>query len=528
MPTLAELQAEKERRRQKRENDEQLRRFEAERELAGAAEASLAEFFRQAYPSMDSAPLRWNWHIDVMCEHLEAVYYGQIRRLAINVPPRFLKSKLVSVAFPAWIWVKQPGFKIIRGSHDMRLSTRDNVGTRDLITSGWFQRQWGDRFKLSGDQNQKTRFENNRHGHQYATSVGTTAVGDGCDMMIGDDPHAPDDAWSQNAIDRAVAWWDTTMSSRLDDPKTGRRVLVGQRIAENDLTARVMQHGGYVHLEIPHEHDPRRIYPVDFKPAANPVVWVDPRTELGELLHEERIGREEADELKGGNGLGEWGYGTQYQQNPAPMGGGMLKAKWWRFWQYPGMNLPPVRIQIEDGTWIEVAPIDLPEAFDEELQSWDLTFDDTPKADFVCGQHWGRLNALKFLLDQVLEKMNFPRTIQVIRQKSEDWPNAQAKIVEKKANGAAVLSTLTDEIEGMIAFDPGDKSKERRVALVSPQIEAGNVVLPHPMIRPWVNGFMTTAKRFPKVLKDDEIDAMTQALMRMGKYRDPRMRVLGD
>lgn len=507
------------------------RRFAEERERAGLAEASFGEFFRQAWPSMESRPYLHNWHVDVVAEHLEAVYRGEIRRLVINIPPRFLKSLEVSVAFPAWVWMKQPGFKLIRGSYDMRLSTRDNVKTRDLILSPWYQRLWGDRFAMKGDQNVKTRFENTRGGHQYATSPGTSATGDGCDMMIADDPSAADDAWNAAALIRAAEWWDQTMSSRLDDPKTGRRVVVMQRIGENDLTAHVLRGGGYVHLEIPHEYTPKKVYPVDYKPAPNPIAWEDPREEPGDLLHPERIGPAERDELKGANGLGTWGYEAQYNQNPTPIGGGLIKEHWLNYWQFPGMNLPPVRVQMEapDGSvvWIEKHPVDLPEAFEEEIQVWDLTFDDTPKSDFVAGQHWGRNDAQKFLLDQIHGRMSFTKTIAAMLDAAEKWPNATAKVVEKKANGAAALDTLKNKIEGLIAYDPGDKSKEKRVALVSPQFEAGNVFVPHPSIRAWVPAYVTEAKNFPKVTNDDQIDATTIALLRWGKYRDPRVRRLG-
>src|SRR6516164_8328554 len=150
-----------------------------DRELASRG---LREFVRQAWPVVEpSTPFVPGWHIDAIIEHLEAVSRGQIRNLLINVPPRHMKSLLVSVFWPAWEWIRHPERRWLFSSYGAQLSIRDSVKCRRLIESPWYQRFWGNRFRLTTDQNTKTRFDNDRSGYRIATSVGGAATGEGGD-----------------------------------------------------------------------------------------------------------------------------------------------------------------------------------------------------------------------------------------------------------------------------------------------------------------------------------------------------------
>ena len=167
------------------------------------AERKLRNFIRIGWPHIDPADYSTNWHIDAICEHLEAVADGEIRRLIINIPPRHMKSISVNVAFPAWVWAQKkrspltgPGVGFLSTSYSHTLSVRDNLKGRRLVESAWYQRGWGDRFKLTSDQNTKIRFENDRGGYRIASSVDGTATGDGGDIIIVDDPISAGDALS--------------------------------------------------------------------------------------------------------------------------------------------------------------------------------------------------------------------------------------------------------------------------------------------------------------------------------------------
>jgi predicted phage terminase large subunit-like protein len=159
--------------------------------------------------------------------------------------------------------------------------------------------------------------------------------------------------------------------------------------------------------------------------------------------------------------------------------------------------------------------VELPADLEELLQSWDMAFKDTKASAYVVGQVWARKKADRFLLDEVREKMNFPRTLKAVLDLTEEWPKARLKLIEDKANGPAIIQTLQGHISGLIAVEP-DGSKEARCAAVSPEIESGNVYLPHPLLFPWVDGFIGECGVFPNGTYKDRVDTMSQALIRWG------------
>jgi predicted phage terminase large subunit-like protein len=148
------------------------------------------------------------------------------------------------------------------------------------------------------------------------------------------------------------------------------------------------------------------------------------------------------------------------------------------------------------------------------IQSWDLAFKDLATSDFVAGQVWAAIGADRFLLDQQRERMDMPRTVEAIRAMSQKWPRAAAKLVEDRANGPAVIASLKHEITGMIAVNP-EGGKIARAAAISPQLESGNIYLPHPAIAPWVEALIEECAGFPYAAHDDQVDALTQALNRL-------------
>ncbi len=153
--------------------------------LAAAASDSFRLFVEAAWPIVVPAePFQANWHIDAICEHLEAVAALQIKNLLINVPPRFGKSTIVSVLFPAWLWARTPTLRLLYSSYAQSLSTRDALATRRLIESPWYQAQWGAVYRITTDQNEKTRFENDQRGYRLATSVGGANTGEGGDLIV--------------------------------------------------------------------------------------------------------------------------------------------------------------------------------------------------------------------------------------------------------------------------------------------------------------------------------------------------------
>ena len=437
----------------------------------------IREAWRIVEPSTEYVP---GWHIDAISDHLEAVTRGEIRNLLLNLPPRHMKSLLVSVFWPTWAWTFDPSVRWLFTSYTQSLSTRDSLKSRRIIQSSWYQRHWGSMFELTSDQNVKTRYENDKTGYRISTSVGGSATGEGASCLVCDDGHNVNEVESDTRRQTVLDWWDQVMSTRLDDPKTGCKVIVMQRIHENDLSGHVLEQGGYEHLCLPAEYEPREY--------VTSIGFVDPRTQPDEPLWPERFGTPELDELK--RRMGSYAAAGQLQQRPSPAEGGVIKRHWWQWYD------------------------EVPPKFEEQLQSWDCAFKDKSSSDYVVGQVWGRRGAKKYLLDQTRARLTFTGTLDAIRKMSAKWPQAKAKLVEDKANGTAVLDTLKREIDGLIAVEPRG-GKESRAHAVTPTIEAGDVYLPR--AASWSAEFCEECAAFPNGAHDDQVDAMTQALSRMLK-----------
>lgn len=450
-------------------------------------ETSLWEFVKTAWHLVEPDPLVPGWHIETICRHLEAVTFGHIRNLVINIPPRHTKSLLVSVLWPAWEWgpARKPKTRWLCMSYDGDLSIRDSVKCRTLLQSPWYRARWGHLFGLMGDQNAKERYHNNRGGQRVSSSVGGMATGEGGDRLVIDDPHNIKNITSETSREAVIQWWQTVMPTRLNNPKKSSKVIIMQRSHDQDLVGHIRSTaaGDYVWLVLPAEFEPQTR-------CKTLLGFEDPRKHEGELLWPERFNAETLGTLK--RELGSYAYAAQFQQRPSPMEGGILKRAWWQYY------------------------ITRPTDFDFIFQSWDLAFKDLKTSDYVCGQVWGVKGANRSLLDEVYQKLDFVGTIQAIRRMTFKWPKATAKLVEDKANGPAVISALKNEIPGMLAFSP-EGSKVSRAFAASPVVEAGNVWLPDPSLCPWVGDWVEDMTNFPNAAHDDRVDAFSQAMIHATK-----------
>lgn len=280
--------------------------------------SSFAEFVRDAWPVLEPVtPYLGNWHIDLIAEHLEEVTAGRETRLLVNMPPRYGKSILITVLWPVWEWLTRPETRWMFASYSSSLSTKHSVDRRAVIQSDWYQERWGERFKLSTDQNVKTEFQNDRRGVMVSTSVGGSATGKGGDRIVVDDLQNPKDAESDAVRLSALNFFDRTLSNRLNDKRRGAIVVVMQRLHQADISARCLELG-YTHVKIPAEALGRTV--VHF-PSGREVVRED-----GDLLWPEREGPAEIDAAR--SQMGSYGYAGQYLQEPAPPGGGLFKREW--------------------------------------------------------------------------------------------------------------------------------------------------------------------------------------------------------
>ncbi len=462
---------------------------------------SLADFYRAAWPVLEPAtPLCWSWHYEYLCELLELVASGEFRKqypdkntIIINVPPRTAKSTLVTIAFPVWTWLTRPSIRYLCASYAEKLSVDHSIKRRNLITSDWFQERFGARFSLADDRNRIDFYDNDRMGFHAAVSVGGVATGLGGEFLLGDDLLSAEDGFSEAARRATNRWITSTWATRVNDPATGIFVFVSQRLAEDDPTGYLLetQPNRCLHIKIPleAEEDETYVFPISGRVF---------KRKTADVLQPERFTPSVVENLK--KNSREWA--GQYQQRPSPEEGGIIKVHWWRFYVRPGCR-------------VSDACLVLPDRFDEVVQSWDMSFKDKKTSDYVCGGVWGRVGAMKYLLDIVWERMDFVETKKAVRNLSARWPQAHAKFVEDKANGTAIISELKSEISGLIPVEPLG-SKEARLYAASPDVEAGNVVIPHPSIAPWCNRFIDEcAAACCGGKHDDAADMLSQAINKL-------------
>jgi predicted phage terminase large subunit-like protein len=302
-------------------------------------------------------------------------------------------------------------------------------------------------------------------------------TGERGDYVVIDDPHSVQQAESETERRRAIDFWQGSMATRLNDLATGHKVVVQQRVHEADLAGELLQQGGYELLCLMAEFEPERR-------CSTSVGWTDPRREPE-----------------------------------------------FRFCRPAHMELPPVEVRLPDGGIASIEAVPIPAQFDTQIQTWDLTFKGSATSDYVVGQTWGAVKADRFLLDQHRERLDLLGTKRAIREMTAKWPKAGGKLIEDKANGPAVIQELRHDISGLIEINP-EGGKLAGAHAVSPQIESGNVYLPHPAIGSWVEDFLEEVTAFPNARHDDQVDAMTQALNRLrqiqGIFHVPESQIVVD
>lgn len=508
------------------EKAELLALLERQQFLIEAQELScdLRKFVTAAWPILEhDTPLSWNWHLDLICEHLTIIKEGRFKEvfghdcegIIFNVPPRTMKSLLITVFFPVWLWTSLPSMRFMCVSYADELSTDHSVARRNVIDSPWYQQRWSHVFKFAKDQNLKTKYHNSARGVMFATAMKSVATGMGGNILIFDDPLNPRQAISETERNRVNTDYDQVFRSRSNDPAKAIRIIVMQRLHEEDLTGHVRGPSGkgWVHVKLADvaEEDATITFPISGRVVTRKrnesiLKYINGETDVitgdesESMLWPERLTKEFLRSMHGTPGkpgMGDWGYAGQYRQNPAPLEGGLIKKAWIKYYR------------------------DLPERFDFICQSWDCTFKGKEEADFVAGQVWGKVGTRYLMLPwRTFERMDFGPTKAAIKARTAALEGqhlyAHAVLVEDKANGPAIISELQQEITGIIAVNPqGDKYS--RAQSISPLWEARNVELPDPQAFdvPWLEEYIHNICVFPKAAHDDDMDATSQALIYM-------------
>lgn len=444
----------------------------------------MIDFFVEAFNTVDpGAVLKMNWHIEYICEYLEACWEREIRKLILNIPPRFMKSNLSTVAFPAWGLGKDASEKFMCASYSGKLSIKHSVDTRLIIESDWYKLLFP-KTKIAKDQNAKDKFQTTERGHRIATSVGGSATGDGGNFLIQDDPINPKMAMSEAERNTANEWIDQTWSTRKNDPKTAVELIVMQRLHVKDPTGKMLtEDDGWTQVTIPQEAETAQI--ITF-PRTGKIIT----RKKGGLLHEDRVGVEEVASFK--KRLGSYGYSSQQQQRPSPKGGGIIKLDWFqRYDVAPSMKSHyKMRLSLDTANK------------DKEIND-----------PSVCGA-WITTDAGHYLIDVWKDRVVYPVLKRKVKNLLEKWRPTEC-IIEDKASGQQLIQDLRVETTfNIIPIDPtGQGDKLVRLSNESPAIEAGNVWLPNKA--PWLFDYETEMENFPNSEHFDQADMTSQFLRRV-------------
>jgi predicted phage terminase large subunit-like protein len=434
-------------------------------DLRALARADLAAYAAAIRPDFECPP-----HIALLIDRLEALERGEIKRLAISMPPRHGKSETSSVTFVAWALGRRPGRKVVFGAYGQEFAESWGRRVRNIIASP-VHRAIFPESQLSSDSTAAGRFDLTRGGAYVAAGRSTGVTGRGADLVVLDDVIAgQEEARSATILENTYTWFQRDVFTRRS-PRA-RIVVIGTRWDERDLIGRLLtdhKEEGWVELRLP------ALSEGEGDPLGRPE---------GAALWPQRFDEEALEATR--RQIGSWAFEALYQARPSPPGGGIVKRSWWQYHRTT------------------------PGGISQLVQSWDLAFKETSDSDFVVGQVWGRREGEFFLLDQVRDRMDFPTTCNAILQMRAKWPRAYAILVEDKANGPAVIDALKRRVPGLIAVNP-EGGKQARVHASAPLIESGAVSLPEGA--PWVQDFIAEFTSFPKGRNDDQVDAATQALL---------------
>lgn len=425
----------------------------------------------------------WKWqpskHLRMLCNTLEQVSKGSIKRLIVTMPPRHGKSEVVSKKYPAWHLGRWPNDEIILASYSIDLSRSFSRIARETLQGA--QSVFGVRLDPNHSTAESWGLQGKRGG-LVAAGVGGSITGKGAKIAIIDDPiKNAEEANSEVIRQKVWEWYQSTLYTRLTPD--GRIVIVMTRWHEDDLVGRLLEKEAQEIAEGTHTGDKWQVINLPAIAESNDILG---RTEGEPLWPDYGFNLERLEQIK--RDVGSYVFNALYQQRPSAQEGSMFKRQWWKYYD------------------------SVPASFDEMMQSWDMSFKGSDGSDFVVGQVWGRIGANKYLIDQIRGRMDITETINHIQRLTIKYPLARLKLIEDKANGPAVISLLKNSIAGLVAVNP-DGGKVARASAILPDLEAGNIYLPRNV--GWIDEFLHEASAFPRGAHDDQVDAMTQAIRRM-------------
>lgn len=484
---------------------------------AAECEADLFTYFERSWPTHNSASFQWGWHLEAIADHLMAVSHGEIRRLLINIPPRFAKTLMVSVAWPTWTWANKrngpllgPGVEFLAVSYGTDKATEDAVTARRVVSSDWYQERWGEKSEckrviIAKDRDNQGRYDTTKGGSRISVGIEASILGRGGNIKIIDDPHKPDEVESDLVRDNVIRAYDETLSSRENDPNVAAEVIIMQRLHENDLSGHVMDRfgadpdtGGFVHLCLPARYEPeRKCYTV--------LGWEDPREEPGESLWPERYSPEALNRREKQEGPFSWA--AKYQQIPVPRGGGIIRAEWWQTWEkeaFPSFSTVLVSL--------DTASTEKEENDESALTAWGCWADGDGRPNIMLIDAWEGFLEFSRLLDT---------TTKMCRKHKADVLLIEAKNVGQAVSQEARRIMSQREIS-VVEFNPKGDKVSRMVAIQ--HLFSGDKVVDPKLGEIWTGGMIWAPDKewaqlaidrvasFPKGRRKGIPDTVSQAI----------------
>jgi predicted phage terminase large subunit-like protein len=491
--------------------------------------------------------IRWHWHVlepqtelqegwplYAVILHLEAVTFGEITRLLINVPPGFMKSLLTDVFWPAWEWgpMGMSHLRYVAFSYAATLTERDNEKFKNLLVSSSYRELWGQVLEVTKTGVQK--IANDKTGWKLASSVGGVGTGERGDRVLLDDAHNVKEAESDQVRGDTVKWFRESMSDRLNDIEFSAIIVIMQRVHETDVSGCILETGlPYVHLMIPMEYDPTRH-------CTTSIGWTDPRTEDGELAWEERFSAQAVADMKMAKDLYAWA--GQYSQEPITRGGGIFQRSWWQMWE-PGSDEAKAIAKHEEGKWPDFEYIlgSLDGAYTEKEQN-------DPTAMTVWGVFRNKLDHPKIALVHAwrkrliihgprIERLPGERPAVYLRRTQPHWGvvewvahtcrffKVDLLLIEAKATGISVAQSIQSLYgdEGFsVQLEQVKGDKMARAQAVTPFFAQGMVYAPSApkeempgdqlLFRDWAQMVIDEMSVFPRGRYDDLTDTASMAL----------------
>lgn len=485
-------------------------------------ELSLAEYIKAAWHVVEPGqPYIHGWHIDFICAHLEAITDGVqfddgtfYNRLLVNVPPGTMKSLIINVFWPSWEWGPRnmPHMRYVCAAHSQELALRDSVKMRRLVKSEWYQDRWGDRVQLMADQDAKGKFETSATGSRQATAF-EGITGYRGDRVIIDDPHSVDGANSDAKRNTVTQLFKEAVTSRLNNPDRSAIVVVMQRLHEEDVSGVILSNDmGYDHIMLPMRYDPARAFPTKLG-------YADLREEEGELLFPDRFPLEvvERDE----KAMGPYATAGQYQQQPEPRGGGIIKDHWWQL--YDKREYPPIEYIVAS---LDTAYTTKAENDFSALTIWGVFSASTETSATRSVDRYGRTIDIStsyqssslgpvpkvMLMYAWQKKLELHELAEQVAQTCARM-RVDRLLIENKAAGHSVAQEIRrlfgNEDFVVQMYDPKTLDKTARLYSIQHIFAEGMVYAPD---KDWAEQVIRQCSVFPKGKNDDLVDTVSMSL----------------